>query len=47
MEVTCLTLLLVLKEIKKEDIMREVVVGKIATHLRLILIVKALKIGVE
>jgi hypothetical protein len=32
---------------KKEDIIREVAVGKVAAHLCLTLIVKELKIGVE
>jgi hypothetical protein len=35
------------KDMKKEDIIREVAVGKVAAHLCLILIFKELKISVE
>jgi hypothetical protein len=35
------------KDVKKKDIIREVVVGKVAAHLCLTLIVKELKINVE
>ena len=35
------------KGMKKKDIIREVVAGKVATHLCLTLIVKELKINVE
>ena len=35
------------KDMKKNDAIREVTVGKVATHLRLTLIIKELKISVE
>ena len=35
------------KDMKKEDIIREVAVGKVAVHLCLTLIIKELKISVE
>ena len=35
------------KDMKKKDRIREVVVGKVATHLCLTLIIKELKISVE
>jgi hypothetical protein len=35
------------KDMKRKDIIREVVVGKVAAHLCLTLIVKELKINVE
>ena len=35
------------KDIKWKDIIREVVVGKVAAHLCLVMIVKELKINVE
>jgi hypothetical protein len=45
-EVTCLNLVLV-RIRKKFDIIREVTIGKVATHLCLKIIIKELKISVE
>ena len=46
MKVTCVEFS-VSKDVKKKNIIREVAIGKVATHLCLTLIVKELKISVE
>jgi hypothetical protein len=45
-KVTCVEFS-VSKDVKKKNIIREVAIGKVATHLCLTLIVKELKISVE
>ena len=45
MEVTCLNLVLI--KIREKDIIREVALGKVATHLYLKITIKELKFSVE
>jgi hypothetical protein len=47
MEVTYLKKYNVSKDMEKKDILREVAIGKVATHLCLTLIVKELEISIE